>query len=219
MLKLLRESEEPLGAAEVAQQVGVHLNTARFHLDTLVSDGHAVRGTVPRTEPGRPKVVYSCVDDNAAQDTAEHSSNLRLLAEILTGIVSSSVEDPVTAATEAGRAWGSYLTRPPSPIEQLDADEGQLRLMASLTSMGFAPDADNEGTERQIRLHHCPFREVAQHRQDIACAIHLGLLQGTLTALKAPLVADQLSPLVTSQLCVATLRRTDVGTGTAPAAC
>jgi predicted ArsR family transcriptional regulator len=230
VLQLLRaEDGRPLGVAETAERVGVHLNTARFHLDALVADGLAVRDSAPRSEPGRPKIVYSAV----ASDGSDGSRSFQLLSDILLGVVSSSVEDPVAAATRAGRSWGSYLTAPPAPTERIGAEEGERRLVATLEDMGFVTEAEQEqeqkhaqeqeqerepeaGTEpeatttdRRLLLHHCPFREVAQRRPDIICAIHLGLMQGTVETLRAPLTAESLEPFVTPHLCVATLRRAE----------
>ncbi|MBG0814302.1 metalloregulator ArsR/SmtB family transcription factor [Planomonospora sp. ID82291] len=204
VLQVLRASDEPLGAAEVAERVGAHLNTARFHLDALVADGRAARDTVPRTERGRPKVVYTSVDGARSGD----SRSFRLLAEILTGIVAASVPDPAAAALEAGRAWGVRLTDSPAPGERIDADEAQRRIIAGLDRMGFVPDADEEGDTRQLRLHHCPFREAAQERSEIVCTIHLGLMRGAVARLDAPLVVEDLTPFVRPHLCVATLHRT-----------
>lgn len=216
VLRLLRETDAPLSAADAAEHVGVHLNTARFHLDALVTDGLAVRGTAPRDEPGRPKVVYSAV----ATEGPDGSRSFRLLSDILLGVVSSAVDDPVAAATRAGHAWGSYLTDAPAPTERVGAEEGERRLLATLEAVGFAPEAVAEtGSDaeagprgsagRELRLHHCPFREVAERRPDIVCAIHLGLMRGTVETLRAPLTAESLEPFVTPQVCVATLRRTD----------
>lgn len=247
VLQLLRQEDgRPLGVAETAERVGVHLNTARFHLDALVADGLAVRDSAPRSEPGRPKIVYSAV----APDGPDGSRSFQLLSDILLGVVSSSVEDPVAAATRAGRSWGSYLTDAPAPTERVGAEEGERRLVATLEGMGFVTEAEQEdeqedeqerdrepeaGTEpeaagtgtgtgtgsaagdapagttdrRRLRLHHCPFREVAQRRPDIVCAIHLGLMQGTVETLRAPLTAESLEPFVTPHLCVATLRRAE----------
>ncbi|MFE1754282.1 helix-turn-helix transcriptional regulator [Streptomyces anandii] len=235
VLQLLREADGPLGVAEVAERVGVHLNTARFHLDALVADELAARGTAPRDEPGRPKVVYSAV----AGEGPDGSRSFRLLSDILLGVVSSSVEDPVAAATRAGHSWGSYLTDAPAPTERVGAEEGERRLVATLEDIGFVTEPEPEpepgpapgsvpegsrreesgqgesgpkptaGAERRLRLHHCPFREVAQRRPDIVCAIHLGLMRGTVETLRAPLAAEGLEPFVTPHLCVATLRRTD----------
>lgn len=224
VLQLLRETDKPLSAADTAARVGVHLNTARFHLDALVAEGLAVRDTAPRDEPGRPKVVYSAV----AAEGPDGSRSYRLLSDILLGVVSSTVDDPVAAATRAGHAWGSYLTDAPAPTERIGAAEAERRLVATLEAVGFAPEAVTEAGEeagaeeeaaaeagpggaggRKLRLHHCPFREVAERRPDIVCAIHLGLMRGTVETLRAPLAADGLEPFVTPHVCVATLRRTD----------
>ncbi|MGW9396197.1 helix-turn-helix transcriptional regulator [Streptomyces sp. NPDC055642] len=230
VLRLLREADAPLSAADIAERVGVHVNTARFHLDALVADGQAVRATAPREEPGRPKVVYSAV----ATEGPDGSRSFRLLSDILLGVVSSAVDDPVAAATRAGHAWGAYLTDAPAPTERIGAQEAERRLVATLEAVGFAPEAETEagtgadpgadsdtGTGsgadedppgsagRRLRLHHCPFREVAERRPDIVCAIHLGLMRGTVETLRAPLTAESLEPFVTPHVCVATLRRTD----------
>jgi DNA-binding IclR family transcriptional regulator len=43
VLDLLRLRAQPLGVGEVAQHVGLHLNTVRSHLDLLVDSGYAIR--------------------------------------------------------------------------------------------------------------------------------------------------------------------------------
>ena len=58
----------------------------------------------------------------------------------------------------------------------------------------------------ELRLHHCPFREVAEPHTDVVCQLHLGLMQGALAEIRAPLTADSLEPLVTPTMCVAQLR-------------
>ncbi|WP_157869537.1 helix-turn-helix domain-containing protein, partial [Streptomyces hirsutus] len=40
---MLRAAGGPLGVSEVAERVGVHANTARFHLDSLVTHGAVER--------------------------------------------------------------------------------------------------------------------------------------------------------------------------------
>jgi predicted ArsR family transcriptional regulator len=70
--------------------------------------------------------------------------------------------------------------------------------------IGFAPET-RAGHTRQIRLHHCPFREVAVDHRDVVCAIHLGLMQGLLAELDAPVDAERLEPFVEPTLCIAHL--------------
>lgn len=203
VLGLLRQSERPLSAAEVADASGLHLNTARFHLDGLVDDGLAERATEPRDMPGRPRILYS------AQGPPPGPRSYALLAEILTGLV-ASLKDSEPAAVEAGRAWGQHLVERAAPSQRVDAGEAVARLSRVLDAIGFQPETRRGKAKRdmQIRLHHCPFREVAQRHTDVVCTIHLGLMQGALDALRAPVEATTLEPFVRPNLCVARLRTT-----------
>jgi len=203
VLGLLRESERPLSAAEVAEASGLHLNTARFHLDALVEDGLATRTAEPRDVPGRPRILYS------AQGPRPGPRSYALLAEMLTGLV-SSLKDSELAAMEAGRAWGEHLVERAAPSEQIGATEAVARLSRVLDAIGFQPETGPGRTKKdtEVRLHHCPFREVAQRHSDVVCTIHLGLMQGALGALHAPVEATALEPFVRPNLCIARLRTT-----------
>ncbi len=92
ILQTLRDTDSPVSVADVAERVGVHLNTARFHLDALVAEGTAARGTVPRSEPGRPKVVYSAVADEGP----DGSRSFRLLSDILLCLLYTSPGAPTS---------------------------------------------------------------------------------------------------------------------------
>ncbi|MDR3080298.1 MAG: helix-turn-helix domain-containing protein, partial [Streptomyces sp.] len=48
VLDLLRAAGRPLGVQEVAEQAGLHPNTARFHLDALVDADLVSREPQPR---------------------------------------------------------------------------------------------------------------------------------------------------------------------------
>ena len=61
MLDLLRAAGSPVGVREIADQTGLHPNTARFHLDALVDAGLATRASKERTTPGRPSMAYQAV--------------------------------------------------------------------------------------------------------------------------------------------------------------
>ena len=54
VLDMLRAADGPLGVREVAQRMGLHPNTARFHLEALVEAGLAVRETEDRESPAGP---------------------------------------------------------------------------------------------------------------------------------------------------------------------
>ncbi|PZS39409.1 MAG: ArsR family transcriptional regulator [Pseudonocardiales bacterium] len=200
VLDLLRSAGTPLGVQEVADQAGLHPNTARFHLDALEEAGLATRAPAARSSPGRPSMAYRAVDGGTPG-----LRRYRLLAEMLTSLIAGMMPEPGQAATEAGREWGRYLTEQPAPYRRLDADEAIGRLTTTLEDIGFAPEAVTDGTQHQIRLRQCPFREVAENHQEVVCSLHLGLMQGALDRMRAPLTADRLQPFAQPSVCIAYL--------------
>jgi predicted ArsR family transcriptional regulator len=203
VLAALQDAGRPLDVTEVAKLVGLHVNTARFHLDGLVDAGVAGREAEQREQPGRPRMLY--VARSGATRAGVRS--YQLLAEILTSFVAAQVPQPARAAQNAGREWGRYLTERPDPFERVTAAAATRHLVDSLESLGFAPEARTAGSKRQILLHHCPFRESASKHQDVVCAVHLGLMQGMLAELDAPIDTDRLDPFVEPNLCVARVTR------------
>lgn len=201
VLDLLRAAGEPVGVREVAAQTGLHTNTARFHLDALVDAGLATRVPQPRAVPGRPSTAYRAVEGTGATGQRHY----RLLAEMLTSLIMGVVAEPEDAAAQAGREWGRYLTEQPAPYQRPDPATAIAALMATLEQIGFSPEAAPAGTGYQLRLHQCPFREVAEGHQEVVCQLHLGLMQGALQQMRAPLTATGLQPFAEPSLCLATL--------------
>jgi len=201
VLSLLSAAGSPLGAREIAGQAGLHPNTARFHLDALVAAGLAARAPQARPGPGRPIMAYRALETGGAAGQQRY----RLLAEMLAGLIAGVMPEPGEAAAEAGRAWGRYLTEQPAPFERVGADQAIQRLIVTLEEMGFAPEAPAVEARPQIRLRQCPFRDVAQHHQDVVCRLHLGLMQGALAQMRAPVTTDALQPFAEPSLCLAQL--------------
>ncbi len=208
VLEVLRTAGDPVGVQEVAERTGLHPNTARFHLDGLIGAGLVTREDEERSHPGRPRAVYRAATAGPGGPAGPGSPgrgvrSYRLLAEILAGLISAMMPDPVRAATDAGRAWGRYLTERPAPFPRLEATEAGRRLAAILADVGFVSEPDPSGD--RLRLLHCPFREVAEKNQTVVCSMHLGLMQGALAEMAAPLTADRLDPFVEPGLCLAHL--------------
>lgn len=199
VLAVVQTAARPIGVGEVADRVGLHPNTARFHLDALVEAGIVDRATEEREQPGRPRTLYA-----ARRDAARVSRrSYRLLAEILASFVAAEVPHPASAAVQAGRAWGRYLADRPAPFQRVDADAATEQLTDVLDEIGFAPEVATRDGRRQLLLHHCPFRETAEEHRDVVCGIHLGLMQGLLEAADAPIEAEHLVPFVEPELCTA----------------
>ena len=200
VLDLLRAGG-PLGVRDVADRAGLHANTARFHLDGLVGAGLATREPQLRETPGRPTMAYRATDGDRPMGQRRY----RLLAEMLTSMIAGMVPEPQAAAAEAGREWGRYLTEQPPPYQGLAAEQAVAKLASALEEIGFAPEVVAEAEGYQLRLHQCPFREVAERHPDVVCAMHLGLLQGVLEQSRAPVTADDLQPFAEPGSCTARL--------------
>jgi len=215
VLDMLRAADGPLGVRDVARQMGLHPNTARFHLEALVEAGLAERETEDRETPGRPRIGY-----RAAVGGPAGRRRYRLLAEMLTSLIAGTIPELGKAAEVAGREWGAYLTEQPPPYQKLTAEQAIVKLTAIMEELGFSPqpkDRDGAGQYR-LRLRQCPFREVAQHHQDVICALHLGLMRGALARMRAPVSADRLDPFVEPSLCVAHLSERENSGDREPAA-
>lgn len=199
VLNLLRDAPSPWSTDEIATRLRMHRNTVRFHLAALVENGQVERLAGHRAGAGRPPLRFRVV---AGMDPGG-PRNFRLLAGIMaSGLVASP--DPVGLATEAGRNWGGQLVGsaragPPTKAQSLD------RLMGLLDDLDFAPERRAGPDGEQVGLRHCPFLELAEGNGRVVCRAHLGLMQGAMTAMDAPVTVDTLDPFVEPNLCVAHL--------------
>lgn len=206
VLTALRAAGAPVGRAEVARRTGLHPNTARFHLDGLVTAGLAERMGAERNGPGRPRTLYA----PSAEESRAGRRSYRLLAAILTAYLADHSPRPGAAAVRAGRAWGQLLVhRGPRP-RRVGARAATRTLVDILDELGFEPEAGSTGG--QILLHHCPFREAALEHPDVVCGIHLGLMQGVVNELaNGTIEVERLEPFVEPNLCAATIVKGERG--------
>lgn len=193
VLAALRHGGDPMSIVALAETLGVHANTVRFHLDTLVASGQVEEVEPDRSRPGRPAALFRAV---AGMDPGG-PRRFRLLAEILTRSLASG-PSPGHRAVEAGRDWGRQL---PAPTQRIDPIR---HLVSLLDDLGFAPERSRRDRDR-IGLRHCPFLELAESHASVVCPIHLGLMRGVLESAGAPVTVDRLEAFVEPDLCVAHL--------------
>jgi predicted ArsR family transcriptional regulator len=201
IIQILRDSREPLSVAEVAERVGIHVNTARFHLESLVDSGLATRETEARSEPGRPKVVYTGTLPN---QTHERAQGYRLLAEILTTAIAQGNPDAGEWMFLVGKEWGRFLTTRPRPFERINEDEIAARLVDKLDALWFAPEL-RPGPEPELLLHNCPFSDAAHRYPDVVCQLHAGLINGSLEEMGSQHRLTELHPQAEPHLCIGRL--------------
>lgn len=193
VLQVLRESAEPLSIAQVAEAVGVHVNTVRFHLDALIGTGQVEQVRTAPSGPGRPATRLRAV---AAMDRTGPRTYLPLAQLLLDDV--ASAPRPRERARRAGRRWGRQLAERVY-ADPTDAVDG---LLEALDELQFAPHHSESG---DIELRHCPFLELAAPSGGLVCAIHLGLMQGVLEGTDTDVRVERLDPFVRPDLCCARL--------------
>ena len=180
----------------IADELGVHPNTVRFHLDGLVGDGQVERVEPGRRVPGRPPLMFRAVPQMDRGGVRRY----RMLAEIMAAGLAAE-RNPRSKALDVGRAWGKRLNPPAGA--GAGADAAVDGLVDVLDELGFAPE--RRRSDRAIALRHCPFLELAEIHAGVVCSIHLGLMQGALQSWAAPIGVDRLEAFAEPDLCLAHL--------------
>lgn len=197
VLHHLRGLGDGSSAGAVAEALGLHANTTRFHLDALTVQGLVTRQAEQRTVPGRPRVLYRALDghqDHRYQD----------LAAAMVRHFAGPMNDRADLARQAGQAWGEGLHRELARSEP--EQEPVQRLMTCMSGLGYAPHLEQDGALMVLRP--CPFAEIAGADPDVVCQLHLGLMRGVVGD-DQPLRVAALRPWVTEARCEADLRAAD----------
>lgn len=202
VLRILRASLDPMSIVAMADMLGVHPNTVRFHLESLVRDGQVEQVDPDRKGPGRPPLMFRAV----RQMDRGGARHYRLLAEILTAAFAAERDAPARALA-AGRAWGRKMPSvlPPLPEDATTAEEVIDHLVDALDDLGFAPERRTTTSGQQVGLRHCPFLELAENRTSVVCPVHLGFMQGAMESWGSPVSVDRLEAFVEPDLCLAHL--------------
>ncbi|WP_101255718.1 helix-turn-helix transcriptional regulator [Streptomyces barkulensis] len=195
VLRHLRGRTEPVTAADLAAECGLHSNTVREHLDALVDARLAARERAPAAGRGRPAWLYRA---RAPQQSAvrEYAG----LATVLAARIARTSPDPRADALAAGEEWGRALLAGQEPAR--DPGEARARVLVLLEEIGFAPQPDGpDGTAREVRLPRCPFVEAAREYPGVVCAVHEGLVRAGLAALGGDAEQVALHPFAEPDAC------------------
>jgi predicted ArsR family transcriptional regulator len=200
VLDTLRSSPSPMSILAIASRIGLHPNTVRFHLRSLVGDGRVDQVDDARRVPGRPALRFRA---HVGMDPTG-PRNYELLAAALVGLLATD-PDPGGRATDAGRTLGRGLVGSDPVSEQgavMSDQRAAGRLMALLDDLGFAPERDPTRAGA-IGLRHCPFLDLVPEHAEVICPLHLGLMQGAMDALGAGITVTRLEPFAEPDLCLA----------------
>jgi predicted ArsR family transcriptional regulator len=203
LLELLSAGGRARDAHDLAAEVGLHLTTVRFHLEVLRRAGLLARRQSPQPGAGRPRTAYYPAARPAAAVAEEGAiggaAAYQQLASLLAAHLADTAEGRTARSEQAGMAWSECLV----PAAGGSAVGEAARAVSGLfEELGFAPELTAVAGEWEIGLHACPFRAVARQHPEVVCALHRGLLRGSLARFGAATVS-RLLPFVEPELCVA----------------
>lgn len=162
--------------AQLASATGLHHNTAREHLHSLIDAGFVLSEPIPSTTKGRPKILYRAAsrsDDSVRQvrrrAAEQRTEQYRRLMPL--------------RAVESGS----------TPLDrQLDM------LDDHMDQCGFDAVVDSDASH--MTMHSCPFGDLARENPQV-CQVHFALVQDALQLADGPLTARQLHPFSGPDAC------------------
>lgn len=193
MLALLLGTDRPVDAAAVAGGIGLHVTTARFHLEQLEQAGLVRRSVERAGQRGRPRILFS-----AAPGSREDSAQ-RELTGVLAGALIEDADRGRARAVRAGEEWSRSFH---DELKSL-SDQSAATLVTMLERLGFDPQLTPPPST--IELHACPFRDEARRNPEVICSVHLGLIRGVARSLGRDPDDAGIRPFVEPDLCVVDL--------------
>ena len=172
----MRTAGRPLSRADVADEIGISVRLAAFHLEKLLAEGF-LEGTYERDEGsigvGHPAKRYrpTALELEVSIPPRRYDLAADILAEALeTDSPGPRRESLADVAAEYGRQVG----------RRARARNGGSRLLTALRVVGYEPTASGD----DVVLRNCPFRHVAQTRPEIICEMNLAFVAGVLAGTK-----------------------------------
>ena len=172
----LARSPVALSTAEVAETLGLHVNTVRPQMERMREVGLLEVEADHRGAPGRPQHRYSVASD--APSLGLEPPTFPMLARMLLSVAARAGADGDDARA-AGREQGAREAEGAGRRSGLPCTEALTSLLARL---GFDPEAVDEGDGvTTVAFTRCPFRELAEANPDVVCSLHRGLVEGFVT--------------------------------------
>lgn len=166
---LLGELRRPATTDELAIELGLHRNGARFHLERLEQAGLVERRR-QRQQRGRPLDVWTVAASARPMGRAPRAYGD--LSRWLARAIKLKAASP-RGFERAGRGIGREL----APSATGDASAA---LAIALTALGFQPIEQSAGT---FCLRNCPYPDAVHEDQPVICALHRGITLGLLDVL------------------------------------
>jgi predicted ArsR family transcriptional regulator len=173
----VRTAGRPLTRAEVADEAGISVRLAAFHLEKLLSEGF-LEATYERDESsvgvGHPAKRYR--PTGLELEVSIPPRRYDLAAEILAeALEADSADSPRESLADVAAEYGRQVGK------RARARNGGSRLLTALRVIGYEPALSGD----DVVLRNCPFRHVAQARPEIVCQMNLAFVAGVLAGTKS----------------------------------
>jgi len=196
----LARSPRPLATGDIAEELGLHINTIRPHLERMREVGLLRVEIVNQGGVGRPQHRYWLAED--APSLGLEPAAFPVLARML---VRMAAEAGLTEAdaVETGREQGL--------IDGLNADRSRPcvdAVMIRLATLGFDPvsaEVPDVPDDAVVGFSHCPFAELVETNADLVCGLHRGMVEGFVSVFSDTEVID-FGTLADRQSCTVTIR-------------
>ena len=196
LLAILTDAGRGMHAGELAVECGLHVSTVRFHLDELRGAGLVRAHTEKPAGRGRPRQLFVPVSSAMAgwvpSADPQVFSGYERLARALAASVTAGDDLPkaMGRAQTAGKQWADELLSAPHPDEdsrnRVSAEPAHsvaISVNGLFAGLGFDPELRVRPGRAELLLHACPFDAVVSEHPAVACALHLGMLEGAVDRL------------------------------------
>jgi predicted ArsR family transcriptional regulator len=177
----LAQSTMARSTQEIADELGLHPNTVRPHLERMRDVGLLAVETDSRGSVGRPQHRYRVAP--SAPSLGIEPPAWQVLARMLADVAAFMAPDPVDVAamgTEQGRAAAERRRSMPCVEALADA----------LAELGFEPETSADGRTTTIAFTNCPFRDLAEAYPELVCNLHRGFVEGFVEEMGGASVED-----------------------------
>jgi len=198
----VRSSQEPLTAAVIAKEFGIHPNVARHHLDRLADEGYLEvtrRRQSGKSGPGagRPAKCYTSTDKEI--DLRFPTRRLDLLVDLLVRTVMRlAPADGTDVAVGVGRDFGRDLA---NSLDVDSTDDMFETVAAMLQHEGFEIVADGN----RLLTRTCPFSAGTFEHPEVLCALDRGIMAGIFDVIAPTEAATLEANLGAPHACVTSL--------------
>ncbi len=176
---MIRESNGPVTASQIAANFQIHPNVARHHLERLVTDGYirVSDTTASRSTAGRPAKHYEATDK--AVSVQYSARKYDALAELLVAVIEELDDGRADdIAFKVGHDYGVSLG---AEIGVPDDEGYEVAALAIATSMmGRGLGASTVASENRIVARFCPLSGDPDDEPDVLCQLDHGIIKGLL---------------------------------------